>query len=42
MDGERVNKVTEIEEPRFVAERRRSISLLERAQMTMARGVPMS
>ena len=42
MDAERVSNVREIEETRFVAERPRSMRLLERARATMPRGVPMS
>jgi glutamate-1-semialdehyde 2,1-aminomutase len=42
IDPERVSGLSEIEETRFVAERPRSMSLLERARGTMPRGVPMS
>jgi len=42
IDSERVSALTEIENARFVAERPRSMQLLERARGTMPRGVPMA
>jgi glutamate-1-semialdehyde 2,1-aminomutase len=42
IDLERVSRLAEVEEARFVAERPRSMSLLDRARATMPRGVPMS
>jgi glutamate-1-semialdehyde 2,1-aminomutase len=42
IDGERVRALLEDENARFVAERPRSMTLLERARGSMPRGVPMS
>jgi glutamate-1-semialdehyde 2,1-aminomutase len=42
VDPERVTQLKGLEEARFVTERPRSMTLLERAQATMPRGVPMS
>ncbi|HEX2234919.1 MAG TPA: transaminase, partial [Actinomycetota bacterium] len=42
IDPERVRRLRRVEEARFLAERPRSLALLERARRTMPRGVPMS
>jgi glutamate-1-semialdehyde 2,1-aminomutase len=42
VDPQRVKELTETEDARFVAERPRSMALLERARASMPRGVPMA
>jgi glutamate-1-semialdehyde 2,1-aminomutase len=42
IDRERVRAIREAEDARFVAERPRSVALLERARSSMPRGVPMA